>query len=301
MASMHIHEDTAKPENRTNLALLGILQIGEIREHLLSTFDLPADSLISPCPDLRVEEFSAGTLRPDFVVRGPADVIRAYVEAELGPEDAEQMARYRESCAAPVFSIVGRSSYHPGDLSLESLRALARRLQNSLPGTQNSVSLELFCKLVEHYVIRGNYRGATRRAALSEKMLSTTLVRLIYDSFGPDRIVGAGRPAMRGRLLLDTVKEGGLSVRLYSTETGRQGFSVMNRTSGRPYCEFPSRAKLVKYFPFRLAAADRYAGLVASEGADEVLQLDERRRACLPIEVVEAHFPAFARAIEDLM
>jgi hypothetical protein len=53
---MHIKEDYVKPENRTNLALLSILQIGEVRDLLLSALGLRRDSVIYPCPNLETED-----------------------------------------------------------------------------------------------------------------------------------------------------------------------------------------------------------------------------------------------------
>ena len=57
MRPIHTNEDTQKPENRTSLALLSVLQIEEIHGHLLHRLGLPEESLICPCPNLETEEF----------------------------------------------------------------------------------------------------------------------------------------------------------------------------------------------------------------------------------------------------
>ena len=120
MESIHFKEDTAKPENRTNLALLSVLQIDEIRTYFVRVLHLPPESLVYPCPNLETEEF-ATSQRPDFVVRGRGQEAIAYIEVELGPENSAQITHYRSLTNRDVLSIVGKASYNPSDLSLEAI------------------------------------------------------------------------------------------------------------------------------------------------------------------------------------
>jgi hypothetical protein len=233
-------------------------------------------------------------------VRDIAGTTLGYIEVELGPQNDAQIDRYRSLVNSPVYSLVGKRSYRPGDLSLEAIYEHAQRVQQKYQGSQQQVSLQLFCDLVKHYVIDGNFRTANTRTNLSEKMLNSTLVRMIYAHFGRENILQAGSSVVPGKVRLDTVGEGGLSLRVYSTETG-MGFSLMNQSGGRQVIEFPSLAKLRKYFPHRQEACERFAQLIAQLGARDILSLPERQRARLALDVVQGRFEEIAGAIEQLI
>jgi hypothetical protein len=299
MESIHFKEDTAKPENRTNLSLLSILQIDEMRAYFLQALRLPAESLVCPSPNLETEEFAASQ-RPDFVVRRDGQGEIAYIEVELGPENSAQIASYRSLTHRDVLSIVGKASYHPSDLSLEAICKRARSIQPKYAHMQQSVSLELFCRLVEYYVIDGNFGPCNTRADLSDRMLQSRLVQLILSYFGEENILPAGAALIPGRIKLDTVGENGFSLRVYSTETGSNGLSLMNRSAGREVIEFPSLAKLLKYIPHRQESCRRYAQLVERLGDKNMSSLPEQKRARLPLQTVEDNFAQFAVLIEQL-
>ena len=46
--ALFVHEDFSRPENRTNLALLGILTIPAFRYWFLGRLGLPSDSIVYP-------------------------------------------------------------------------------------------------------------------------------------------------------------------------------------------------------------------------------------------------------------
>ncbi|HSW01814.1 MAG TPA: hypothetical protein VLI39_16715 [Sedimentisphaerales bacterium] len=299
MESIHFKEDTAKPENRTNLALLSILQVDEVRTYFLHTLHLPPESLICPSPNLETEEF-ATSQRPDFVVRRDGQGAIAYIEVELGPENSAQIASYRSLTNREVLSLVGKASYKPSDLSLEAIYEHAVSVQPKYAHRQQSVSLELFCRLVKYYVIDGNFSCSSTRAALSDRMLQSRLVQLIVSHFGEGNILPAGVVMIPGRIKLDTVGENGFSLRVYSTETGSNGVSLMNRSGGREVIEFPSLAKLLKYFPQRKEVCRMYAQLVERLGDKNISTLPEKKRARLPLQTVEGNFTQFAAMIEQL-
>lgn len=300
MQPIHFKEDTSKPENRTNLALLSILQIDEIRTYLLRELRLPQESLICPSPNLETEEFSTSQ-RPDFVVRDHSDATIGYIEVELGPEDKAQINGYRSCTNYPVLSIVGKASYSPADLSLEEIYKHALSVKPKHLRRQQSVSLELFCRLVKYYVIDGNFKPSSARASLSDKMLRSPLVQMIYSHFGSGNILQADASVLPGKIKLDTIGENGFSLRVFSNETGSNGVSLMNRSQGREVINFPSLKKLLKYLPYREEACRRYAQLIAELGAKDILKLPERKIARLPLRVVEDNFTQFADAIEQLV
>jgi hypothetical protein len=299
MGPIHIKEDTAKPENRTNLALLSTLQIDEIRTYLLRRLRLPADSLVCPSPNVVTEEFS-NCGRPDFEIRDSCEKAIGYIEVEMGQEDNAQITRYRSHLNCPVHSIVGKACYTSSDLSLEEIREHAVSVAPKYRHMQQSVSPKLFCDLVEWYIIDGNFKPSNARANLSDRMLQSRLVQLILSRFGEENILTAGTAMVPGKIKLDTVGENGFSLRVYSTETGGDGFSLMNRSGGREVTAFPSLAKLLKYFPHRQQTCRMYAQLVERLGDRNISSLPEKKRARLPLPTVEDNFAQFAAMIEQL-
>jgi hypothetical protein len=97
-----VKEDVNKPENRTNLALFGLMLIPGIRTWLLKRLGLPVDSIMYP-----PQNVLGG--RPDFVVVGPNETVEAWIEVELGGENQAQLAQYRARLDEPVLSISKRS------------------------------------------------------------------------------------------------------------------------------------------------------------------------------------------------
>ena len=300
--NIHINEDTAKPENRTNLALFSILMIPEVRHFVLEKLEIPKDMLIFPCPNLQSEEFDQCG-RPDFkITRSLSDREYGFIEIELGQEDKNQIVSYAKW--GKIYSIVGGISdkkgiQGKGDLCLEEIYSFIKTMKDNYKNTQQEASLELFSSLGKYYVIEGNFNQYNKRSPISEKMAYSFLIQEIIRHFGEDKVCLDGK-IRRGHVSLDTIKENGFSLRVYSTETSK-GLSLMSRAGGRPYIEFPFLSKLVKYFSHKQDAAAAFASVIKNLGAYEVEGLTEKRRAKLPIEVVERNFLKIARAIEPLI
>jgi hypothetical protein len=304
-AIIHFKEDTAKPENRTNLALFSILMIPEVHDFFCTHLEIPDSMIICPSPNLQTEEFALSN-RPDFKVVKSLDGhdIFAYIEIELGKEDESQISNYRSLTNKRIYSVVGKKSYREGirgkgDLSLEEIHNFAKSLKDKYVNSQQSASLELFCKLIQYYVEEENYNLLMKRSNLSEQMLNSTLIQSVLDHFGRDKILGTGN-LRRGYISLDTVKENGFSLRVYSTET-RMGVSLMSRSGGRPTIEFPSWVKLKKYFPNKVAEVEEFVNIIFALGAYEIKVLSEKQRAKLDLEIVENNFGKIAKTIEGLL
>jgi hypothetical protein len=313
---MHFKEDTAKPENRTNLALLACLQVPELRTFLLEKLGLPDDVLIWPCPNMTTEEFAyppvpdaaspeppdrerPATLRPDFVVKDPQGADLAYIEVELGPENKAQLANYRWN-STRILSIVGKESYVPKNLSLESLHGAAEKSLNRLKGTQAGVSLALFCKLVKFYAIDGP-TPPPQATGLSAWTEATLLVQRIRSEFGND-IVDSYHTIVPGKLMLNSIGERGLSVRVHSkvAKDKKKGFSLMYRQSGGTSLTVPSLKRLQKYLPGHGEALERYAQALDILGATGIL--DQRNdTASLLVTEVENKFDQIAPAMALLI
>ncbi|MGY5881925.1 MAG: hypothetical protein RTV31_16885 [Candidatus Thorarchaeota archaeon] len=292
---LHFKEDTAKPENRTNLALFSILMIPEIHSFVCNELGLPDDIIIFPSPNLVTEEFGS-TMRPDYgITESYAEQSKpiGYIEVELGKEDEPQVQKYRTELKVTIYSIVGRKDHREnggrGDLSLEEIYRVALEIGQSCPNTQKHASLDLFCSLVKHYVIDGNFNASNKRCNLSEEMLNSPLIQKVISYYGESTIFEGGR-IERGKILLDTIAEKGFSFKVYCRESGNNQFSLMSRTSGRNEITFPSLCKLKKYFPRKEEETALFAKIIADLGDDEIYDLGERKRARLPIETVEEHF-----------
>lgn len=292
---IHINEDTAKPENRTNLALFSILMIPEIHSFVCDSLGLPHSVIIFPSPNLVTEEFGT-TMRPDFrVARSyprPKEAV-GYIEVELGREDGTQVQKYSTELKLTIYSIVGRKDYREnvgrGDLSLEEIYRVALEIGESCLNTQKHASLDLFCTLVKHYVIDGNFNASNKRCEISEEMLNSPLIQKVISYFGESTMSEVGR-IERGKILLDTISEKGFSFKVYCRKSGNNQFSLMSRTRGRNEITFPSLCKLKKYFPMKGEETALFAKTIADLGDNEIYDLGESKRARLPIETVEEHF-----------
>ena len=296
---MHFKEDTAKPENRTNLALLSILQIKEIKTYLFDKLDLNNDCLIYPCPNLEKEEFST-SLRPDFVIKYFSGKIYGYIEVELGRENNGQINRYRSETSDPVYSIVGKKSYLPADLSLEEIYSHSVTIKTKYSNMQQNVSLELFCTLVKYYVIDGNFKPSNSRSNLSSEMLSSNLLKQIISGFGSENIVAAGVQVVPGKIKIDTIKKNGFSLKVFSKKSTTSSISLMNRSGGGKTIGFPSYKMLLKYLPYKEKACAKYANLISDLGDSDILKIKESERARLPLAIVEENFTKFSGIIKQL-
>ena len=305
-SDLYFNEDTAKPENRTNLALFSILMIPEIHSFVCDSLGLPDNVIIFPSPNLVTEEFGS-TMRPDFMVTKSYPAQKetiGYIEVELGRENGAQVQRYKKELNAQIYSIVGRKDYHEngghGDLSLEEIHFLASKVKESQPNSQKYASLDLFCTLVKHYVIDGNFRGSNKRCDISEEIFNSPLIQEVISYFGEATVLRDGR-IERGKILLDTISEKGFSFRVYCKESGNSQFSLMSRTRGRNEITFPSLCKLRKYFPHKKDETELFVGIIAQLGADEIYDLPEKKWATLPIKTVEKHFERIGDALKGFL
>lgn len=302
MATLHLKEDLSKPENRTNLALFGILNVPEVKEYIWKYLDLPI-GIILPSSNLKDEEFTT-TERPDFKVVPDlhSKEVLAYIEVELGPEDREQVRRYGTR-KIPIRSVVGKETYvskcKARAISLESIGEVARRVQPSYEGSQLSASIELFLQLVQYYVTDGHFSDSGKRAPISQAMKGSFIVKGLMERLGEGAITFEGK-AQPGRFAVDTVKENGFSLRVYSRVSSARSVSLMTRTAGRREITFPSARNLEKYLPNRKDEILAYLNLIKRLGARDNDALNETERAKLPLSIVEENLDVFAKALRGL-
>ena len=300
---IHRFEDLSKPENRTNWALLAIFQLPEIKALICQKLDLSTSVLFSPSPNLITENFVT-TQRPDIKLTTTlTGTPFAYIEVELGSENKEQVRRYKKDTKLPIYSIVGMDSdvsdCECPAISLQELCLEARNIQKTkYSENQESVSLELFCGLVEHYVINGNF-DSNKRESISDKMRESTVIRFFFDYFGEDKFIDSGK-CEAGKFLLDTVSENGFSLRVYSKESNKKSLSIMARSGGRAEIIFPSSEKLKKYLPHKLESVNSYVKLLEELGASDICYIKEKQRTSLPLNIVEENLKSLADSIRML-
>jgi len=297
----HFKEDASKPENRTNLALLSVLQIREIFNFLKIRLDLIEECLIYPCPNLETEELST-SLRPDFKIENyNSNQIIGYIEVELGPQNDAQIKSYKNKAGIPIYSIVGKACYSPSDLSLEEIYNYTKSIQKKYLNTQMNVSIKLFCELVKYYVIDGNFNCSCSRSSISTAMLESDLVQEILSHFKEDEVIlDAGDRLTPGKIKFDTVSENGFSLRIFCRESNSGSLSLMNRSGGGDYIGFPSYEKLNKYLPSRNEICKEYADLISNLGDKKIFDIRKNQRARLPLSVVENNIHKFVELIRKM-
>lgn len=299
MNELHFKEDTSKPENRTNLTLFHLLMISEINSFIKFRLNLHESSLIFPCPNLSFEEFDISG-RPDFKIMLNGEIV-GFIEVELGKEDEEQINRYRKSEKRKIYSIVGKKSYPNADLSLEEIYEYIKTIKQKYEGSQVIASIELFNKLIEYYIIEGNFSINSKATSVSEKMKSTSLMRSFYSEFGQNNIIDFG-PAMPGKVLFNTIGENGFSLRIYCNKSSSKSLSILNRSGGREFISFTSVKKLSHYLPLKKKEVDELAELLNKLAIPtNIYLIDEKSFLKIPIQIVEQNVIDIVSKIKKLV
>ncbi|OQX71860.1 MAG: hypothetical protein B6D62_01165 [Candidatus Cloacimonas sp. 4484_275] len=284
------NEDISKPENRINLSLFGLFLIDEFREWFLEQFTLPTDAVIFPSANLR------GGIRPDFAVHNQKDKPIAYIEVEIGQEDFGQLQNFRRILSVPVLSLCGKKE-HKGQLSLLEIYDKLKEIKRKINSKQFDKNFAVFETLIYENVLsygRERYKSTT----ISEEMRETTIVKKIMDKLTVHEDVG--RNMYPGEIMIETKKEHGFSLRIYSYRSKvRHSLSVMARSGGRPEIIFPSQTKLKKYLsPRKENAIHQMTKLLRNLGFDN--NLPETRQCRVPIHLVEENIDNFIEIIREL-
>lgn len=297
MNEMHIKEDTAKPENRINLSFFHLMMVDEIRNYVLDKLNISRGSVMFPSPNLTTEEFDL-SCRPDFAITIANRKI-GFIEIEIGGEDSKQLQRYRSEQPLPVYSIIGKRSYGPCDLSLEELYHYLKSIHTHFIDSQVAKSIHLLCSLIEYYVIQGKVSGQ-KPIALSDKMKDSQLIRIFYEYFGKDRIL-ENTSVQRNKVMFNTRGVNGFSLRVFSPVANSNGLSLMNRSGGHPKIYFPSYFRLDKFLPDKNKEVENYSALIADLGAVEIYRKKENEKCNLSLDIVENNAERFCRNIDDII
>ena len=300
LKELHFKEDTSKPENRVNLSLFHLLMNREVKSFIFSKLQLDPDCVIYPAPNLVTEEFDTID-RPDFKIEKNGQLV-GYIEVELGKDDV-QVEKYKNKTAdhIVVYSIFGKIS-DGGDLSLEEIYYHLREKQDDLSrNSQDYWSLKLLLKLIQYYVIDGNFKSNNKRTSISISMRDSLIIMALYKNIGANYILDQpGCTPQNGRLLLNTVGESGFSVRVYSRKSSNGSFSLMNRTGGTDKIYFPAYVKMKLYIS-DIEFIERYTNFLISLGCRDIKAINERQQVSLPIKTVEDNMEELSNCIKLLM
>ena len=272
------NEDVSKPENRINLSMFGLLLNNEFREWFLLKLELPIDAVVFPSANIE------GGIRPDFAVHNKDDKPIAYIEVEIGKEDIGQLQNYRSKIRVPILSICGRQE-HKCSLSLIEIYNKLKDLNNLSSSMQFQKNFAVFETLIIENIMsfrRERYKSTT----VSAKMKKSTIVKRLFENL--DIHENVGRMMYPREILIETKKEFGFSLRIYSARSKvRKSLAVMSRSVGREEIIFPSRQKLVKYLEDgKQRYIDEYSLLLNSIGCS-IDHIPERNQGRVKIGEVE--------------
>lgn len=234
-----VNEDVSKPENRVNLALLGLLNNSQFREWIIQRLKLPGDSVFYPPQNVM------GTLRPDFVVTSSTrEQVHGWVEVELGSENVAQLTEYRKNLKERVISIVGECK--PDCRCDLSLTEIAKELEEWLPGlkAQQKISVEIVITLITR-----NHTPSRTPQPPNPIIETLPIMRLFKEHLG--HILEFGLPpVLPGRVLITTITQNGWTLRVFAPGALGRSVSLMwDQRLGRGVIRLPSAEHLLRYLP----------------------------------------------------
>jgi hypothetical protein len=290
-ATVFANEDISKPENRINLSLFGLFLIDDFRVWFLDQFVLPQDAVIFPSKTLK------GGIRPDFAVHNKDDKPIAYIEVEIGREDIGQLQNFRSILNVPVLSICGKKE-HKANLSLIEIYEELIKIKKKINSKQFEKNVAVYETLIyENILSYGSERY--KSTTISENMKETPIVKELFNKL--DIHENVGRTLYPGEFLMETKKEYGFSLRIYSKKSSvRSTVAVMSQTGGRPEIIFPSKRKLEKYLPTeKQGLINEFAQLLKEIGCP-IDNLPEKSQGRIKIQNVENNIDNLISIIRKL-
>ncbi|MBI5288199.1 MAG: hypothetical protein HY873_04435 [Chloroflexi bacterium] len=247
------NEHITLPENRLNVALFGLMLLDEAKCWLLSRVGEPPSAIIYPPQQVN-------GVRPDFVVVEEGRV-KAWIEVELGTEDAEQMRVYRDVLSEPVHSVVGDLSAG-GTLSLQELASFVQSMRLTEQARANA---SVFVAIVNQLAgQRSRFDYIAPDLSLRDAPLIASLLAHIDD------ILDIGVPPVtRGRVMLSTVTNRGWTLRVYSDPAGMKSTTLLwDQSLGRGTIRLPAKDKLEQLLNRDFDAVHDYCDFLKRCGAD---------------------------------
>ena len=269
MNDMFVREDISKPENRINLAIFHLLMIDEFREWIFNKLNIDVNSTVYPVTN-------SGGNRPDMIIKNGEKVIGC-IEVEIGNENVSQTLAYSK-CYDRVFTISGLKS-HNTDLSLEHVKDFINAAERSKFNSQQILSLNYLSKLIDSYIYGFDTNSRTQ---ISEKVSENPFFNKIIKELS-DLISGDFSKIYPGQIGIDTVKDEGFSLKVYSRLSNNNKLALISRSGGRDTIIFQSADKYKKYIPSKLDAVNSWIDFIENELHGEISKLGLNNRISIPI------------------
>ena len=292
--SVFINEVVSSPENRVNLNLYGMMLIDEFRHWFLERLGISKSCILFPAKNVFGESEEG---RPDLEIRDQNDKFVGYVEIELGTENTEQITRYKKLANnGIVFSITGLKD-EGNNLSLEEIREKLDDIRkHSSP--QESKYINSYEAMFAEYVLNFGV-GRNMINEVSDEMREHPLVKILSERLNASFELKSNLNP--GDLVMNTIKEKGFSLRIYSRESKKKhSLSIMAITRGRSYVILPSTMKLKKYLPkTKEKYVDQYSSIVKKMGFD-IDGITIKQMEHVPVEKILKHINEMLPVIQNL-
>lgn len=291
--SVFINEVVSSPENRVNLNLYGMMLIEEFRHWFFERLGVDKSCIIFPAKNVFGDSDEG---RPDLVINDHKNNFVGYIEIELGAENSEQISRYKRlSKNGKVFSITGLKNDEK-DLSLEEIyeKLVGIRKQSSPQVTKYINSYEA---MFVEYVLNMSI-GRNTANVVSDKMREHPLVKILSERLGVSfELKSKLNP---GDMVMNTRKEKGFSLRIYSKVSSNHSLSIMAITKGRPFVLLPSILRLKNNLPkAKEKSINQFASIIKKMGFD-IDGITIKQMEHVPVEKILKHINEMLPVIQNL-
>ena len=286
--AIFVNEDVSKPENRLNLALLGLMNVPRFREWMIQRLSLPKDSVFYPPQNV------TANLRPDLVVTSSTtEKVHGWIEVELGPENIPQTKAYRKHLKGRIISIVGQGS--DGDLSLKEI---AGELVEWLPelNAQQRISADIVITLIDQKADRG---AADDYTDPGPQIKSLPIMRMFEQHLG-DILKFGTPPVPPGNVLITTITQKGWTLRVFAPGALGKSVSLMwDQSLGRGVIRVPSAERLLRCLPQADRAISDFNERMQRLGFD-LEKIKSPQSVAVPEQTILATIDSLARPIRRL-
>jgi len=269
MEDLFVREDISKPENRINLAIFHLMMVDEFREWFYRKLNIDRSSVIYPVTN-------SGGNRPDMIIKNGSKTTGC-IEVELGSENVSQTQTYSQHYER-IYTISGLKS-HNTDLSLEEVKDFINNVDKSSYNPQQVLSMTYLSKLIETYIY--GFESNTR-TQISEKVSEHSFFKVIIDSL-QDIISDSISKIYPGEIVIDTVKDEGFSLKVYSSLSNNKKLALISRSGGRDTIIFQSADKYKHYLSDKPEEVIKWIEFVDNELHGNISSLGKNNRISIPM------------------
>jgi len=272
MIDMFVKEDISKPENRINLAIFHLLMLDEFREWFYGKLNIVLSAVIYPVTN-------SGGNRPDMIIKNGAETIGC-IEVELGSENVSQTLAYSNHYNK-IITICGLKN-HNANLSLEEIKDFINHSDKISFNPQQILSLTYLSKLIETYIY--GFESNTR-TQISEKVSEHSFFKKIINSLQDIISIDISK-IYPGEIVIDTVKDEGFSLKVYSKLSNNNKIALISRSGGRNTIIVQSAKKYRKYLSNKPEAVNNWIEFIEDQLNCDISSLDENQRLSIPINTI---------------